>query len=170
MTDRELVARRARAGNILDTTHFMGVHLDISSKSNLETLQHAFGKDVCVLYVRRENRIYKARVVIGRTLKSPESTIAALCNAVRDLPQPERKLWNGAKSRTFDIGIEAEGPACYWFALTPRTLKAVVGLDAQIVVTVYGPLKTDEQKRKRGAKRVSISQVSAARPNDLSYS
>jgi hypothetical protein len=49
-------------------------------------------------------------------------------------------LWNAAKVRDFNIGVQAEmRPPSYVIALAPETLKAVSLVKARIVLTVYAP-------------------------------
>lgn len=129
--------------SVLDNTQFLNVDLNIFSKSDLEPLVIAMGKKVSVNYVGREKRTYSAHMdlAIGNP-KSPESAILQFCKLIRELPAEARELWNGAKSRSFDIGVESRGPMrYYWFSLAPKTIMAAAEISAQIAVTVYGPLK-----------------------------
>jgi hypothetical protein len=49
-------------------------------------------------------------------------------------------LWNGAKRRDFNIGVQAGAhPHSSEFALEVESLKAVHELGARIVFTVYAP-------------------------------
>jgi hypothetical protein len=60
-----------------------------------------------------------------------------------------RKLWDHAKTRSFDIGIESGSPhKYYWLVLTPKVLKAASEINAQIAVTVYGPMKRAKMSSK----------------------
>jgi hypothetical protein len=128
------------AENVYDKTHLMEVHLDIQSNVNLQPLADAFGTDIQVHYSKLVNGgVYEARVGLSEFHEFPDRTVTLLCKAVCELPESARNLWDSASVRTFDIGIEAAVRSTYWFALTPKTLKTLAELGAQVVVTVYGP-------------------------------
>ena len=135
--------------SVLDKTQFLNVDLDIVSKSDLKPLIDAMGDRIIVLYVGRVKRHYEAHLELaGSPLpqaghpKSPESLVLGFCKVIRRLPPDAKKLWDDARTRSFDIGIEARGPyRYYWFALTQKAIRAALEVNAQIAVTVYGPLK-----------------------------
>ncbi|MGD0901383.1 MAG: hypothetical protein ABR924_00450 [Terracidiphilus sp.] len=135
--------------SVLDKTQFLNVDLDIVSKSDLKPLIDAMGGQIYVLFLGRVKRHYEAHLeAAGSGLpaashhSSPESLILRLCKVIRRLPPDARGLWDSARTRSFDIGIEARGPyRYYWFPLRPKTIKAALEVNAQIAVTVYGPLK-----------------------------
>ena len=59
---------------------------------------------------------------------------------IESLPKAERELWNRAKVRDFNVGVQAEAqPFSHEFALAAETVKAVSELGARIVFTVYAP-------------------------------
>jgi hypothetical protein len=137
--------------NSLDKLQFLNVDLDIRSKSDLQPLVDALGDKMIVLYVGRENRHYKARLELNgshhkreaaKHEKVPEAIILGFCKLIRNLPLAARKLWDGARTRDFDVGIESGKPRrYYWFELTPNALEAAVEVNAKISVTVYCPMK-----------------------------
>jgi hypothetical protein len=58
---------------------------------------------------------------------------------VKRLPRSERRLWNAATRREFNIGIQAaSGPASYELPLDPATVRAAADVNATIGITVYG--------------------------------
>lgn len=127
----------------LHKSAFLNVDLRIYSKSDLQPLVAAMGKKIVVLYVGRERRMHKAQLelAIGHP-KSPESAIRKYCELIRQLPVDARELWDTAKSRELDIGIEAPGSMrYYWFSVAPMVTKAASEIGAVITVTVYGPMK-----------------------------
>jgi hypothetical protein len=147
--------------NSLDKSQFLNVDLDIRSKSDLQPLVDAFGDKIIILYVGRENRHYKARIELNgshhkreaaKHERVPETIILGFCKLIRGLPPAARKLWNGARTRDFDVGIESgKLRKYYWFELTPNALQAAVEVNAKISVSVYGPmkrLKTAKKSRK----------------------
>jgi hypothetical protein len=125
-----------------DQAHFLNVDLIIDSRSDLRPLITAMEKHLIVLYLGREKRTYKACVEVSGMPKTPESAICAFCKLIESLSPADRRFWNSAKTRTFDIGIDS-GPAgsYYWSALSPEILARVAKLKARIAVTVYGKLK-----------------------------
>jgi hypothetical protein len=101
--------------NNLDNSAFLNVDLDISSKFDLQPLVAEMGQKVSLSYVGLESRTYRAHMdlAIGNP-KSPESAILQYCKVVQELPPEARDLWNTAKTRTFDIGIEAPKRDSYY--------------------------------------------------------
>ena len=65
---------------------------------------------------------------------------------IEALPKAERGMWNAAKVRDFNIGVQAatQPPSCE-FAIAAETAQAASELGARIVSTVYAP----EEPRKR---------------------
>jgi hypothetical protein len=142
--------------NVLDKTQFLNVDLDIRSKSDMQPLVDAMGKKVVVLCVGRFKRTYQARLELSGShlprdahSQSPELFIIKFCKLIRDLPPGARDLWNDAKTREFDIGIESGKPhKFYWFDLSMKALQAALEINAHISVTIYGPMKNASRKRK----------------------
>jgi hypothetical protein len=131
-----------------DLPNFLNVDLVIYSKADLAPLVSAMGEKMIVLYLGRERRTYMARLEVSALLKSPESAIRAFCKVIHGLPPWARKLWFGAKSRIFDIGIDSVPKGTYWFEISQETVADLAKLQAQIAVTVYGKLKKARVVRK----------------------
>ena len=122
------------------STHFLNVDLDIYSKADLQPLVSALGKKVTVLYVARIRRTHRAHLEVAKITKTADATIRAFCSLIQALPKPERNLWDAAKIRDFNIGVQAcTRPHYTEFALSAETLKASYELGARIVFTVYAP-------------------------------
>src|SRR5580692_8596687 len=131
------------------TAHFINVDLDIYSKSNLQPLLAVLGKKVCVLYAGRDKRTWSAHLELTRIAMSADAAIRGFCALVQALPRAERDLWNTAKVRDFNIGVQAAmRPFSYETALAAETVKAASELNARIVFTVYAP--EEHRKRARG--------------------
>ena len=59
---------------------------------------------------------------------------------IRGLPRSKRKLWDAAKTRDFNIGVQsAAQDRPFEIKLAVPTLKAVASLNARVVFTVYNP-------------------------------
>lgn len=123
-------------------TQYLNVDLDILSRSPLDRLASAMGPRAYVLYVGRHGRRYGARLELARSHvgMSADKTIRGLVRLVETLPPAERRLWDGALSREFNIGIEAGlQPHAFELRLKPATVESIVRIGATLVVTVYAP-------------------------------
>ena len=90
--------------------------------------------------VGRYKRTYKAVLELNRIAKAADSKILAFCALIRCLPKAERRLWNKAKERDFNIGIQVGArPFSERIALRENAVKAAAELGARIVFTVYPP-------------------------------
>lgn len=140
--------------DLTDTIHFMNVDLDVLSGSPLEPLATAFDRAVSVLYVGREGRLYGAHFELADSYeKDADALMQEFVELVRRLPPSVRKLWNGAKSRNFNVGIQsALKPHCHELRLTAETLEAVSRVRGSVVITTYAPIheiSADKALRKR---------------------
>jgi hypothetical protein len=73
-----------------------------------------------------------------------------LVDLVPELPPSVRKLWNGAKSRDFNVGIQsALKPHCHELRLTAKTLEAVARVRGSVVITTYAPIRESRRVRSR---------------------
>ena len=123
-------------------THFLNVDLDIYSRRDLEPLVKRFGTKVIVLFVGKERGKYSAHLEIARNCTTPDSTIRAFCRLVNDLREPERKIWDAAVVRSFTIGVQAEiGSPVRDFQVRQETVMSVSEIGAEIVLTVYAPVR-----------------------------
>ncbi len=86
------------------TTHYLNVDLDILSRYDLEPLTIALGRKVLVHYCGRHKRTYHAHLsLLPVSPKSAEATIRRFCTLIRTLPRSERKLWDRARVRDFNV-------------------------------------------------------------------
>ena len=136
--------------NLDEETEFLNVDLDIRSRGNLQPLVSAFGKNVFVLHVGGEGRDYCAHLeYAGRKFcgKDANWLIRHLIGLVQRLPQPARRRWDQARSREFNIGIQAGfKPRVYELQLAPRTMDLLHSVKGRVVLTLYAP---DTSKVKR---------------------
>jgi hypothetical protein len=144
-TEKSVVSSGSRARMVIyknnpRTTHFVEVDLDIYSRSNLQPLVTVLGKKVFVLHAGRDKRTYHAHLELTRVIRSADAAIRGFCALVRALPRAERDLWNTAKVRDFNIGVQAATrPYSYETALAVDTINAASEVRARIVFTVYAP-------------------------------
>ena len=127
--------------DVTDTIHFMNVDLDVHSRSPLEPLATAFGGAVDVLYVGGGDKSFEAHFEIaGSYDKDADTLMQEFVALIRKLPPAARRLWNGAKSRDFNVGIQsARRPHCHVLRLRAETLDAVAGVRGSVVITTYAP-------------------------------
>ena len=119
-------------------TRFLNIDLDIWARSPLDALTDAFGTRVCVLHVGREGRYFSAHVELATLPRDPDRLIRRFVALVEDLPRAPRRLWNQARVREFNLGIQAgTNPYSYQLRLEPETLLAMAGVDARFGLTVY---------------------------------
>jgi hypothetical protein len=137
-------------------TTFLNVDLEVISRTPLDPLVQAFGRNVDVLHVGPWGQRYGAHVeVAGSGCRgNADSLIRRLVTLVKALPRSARRLWDTAQSREFNVGIEAAAKSrTFELRLEPETLMAVAGVAGRIVITVYaperinGPPTTPERKR-----------------------
>ena len=130
------------AGFVYKKTTFLNVDLDLFSRSDLQPLVTALGSKVFVLFVGRDRQTYRAHLELSREPKSADVAIRGFAALISTLPKMERKLWDTAKIRDFNIGIQAGiQPHAYETFLSSEAIDAVSKLKARIVFTVYSPDK-----------------------------
>jgi hypothetical protein len=129
------------------TTYFIEVDLEIVSARDLRPLVDALGEQVCELHVGRLGRRYHARLEANRLVRDADAAIGELCRLIRALPPEARALWDGARVRDFDIGIQVvDAPSAPRFVLKERTVRAVAELGGRITATVYAPEKPSRRR------------------------
>ncbi len=76
-----------------------------------------------------------------------DAAIRGFCALVQALPRAERELWDTAKVRDLNIGVQAAArPLSYEIVLAAETVTAAFEVNARIVFTaVYAP----EERRQR---------------------
>ena len=152
--DRRVAARRK-----LEPTKYLNVDLDIYSRVPLNDLVDSMGRDVLVLYAGGTRQKYEAHLELASSLMdvTADRTIIGLTRLVKRLPPRYRKIWDSARSREFNIGIEAGlEPRSFEVRLDRRTVDAVTEVGGAIVVTVYAPV-LDAAKRSPSRRRARAS-------------
>jgi hypothetical protein len=123
-----------------DVTRFLNVDLDISSKVSLEPLVAAFGKKVFVHHVGKVGRTFWARMSRTSYGHSADRLTRELCGLIVALPSGPMKLWRGATSREFNVGIQAGlSPHCHEVRLSKKTVALVAQVGGTIALTTYAP-------------------------------
>ena len=124
--------------DISKTTTFLNVDLDLYSRSNLEPLVAALGQRVFTLHLGREGQTYSAHLELSRKPRTADRAIRSLAALIHTLPKAERRLWDTANVRDFNVGVQAAlQPHSYEIPLAYETLKIASALKARIVFTIY---------------------------------
>ena len=121
-------------------THFLNVDIDLKSVADPEPLVQALGRVVLCQRVGRVGRAHWVRFMLSRQPTSPTDAILGFAKLMAKLPDDRRAIWNKAKSKEFDIGIEGgfEPFSAEW-VLEPRVIEAIAELGARLRITVYAP-------------------------------
>ena len=121
------------------STKFLNIDLDLWSKSSLDPLLHAFGRKVVLLHAGKDGREYRAHLELASESGNPEVVLRRFVRLEQELPRPARALWNRARVREFNIGIQpAAKPHSFELHLKDATVRAVAVVNARIGMTVYG--------------------------------
>jgi hypothetical protein len=118
-------------------TAFLNVDVDVLSATPLERLVAALGRSVSVHYVGREGRRYGAHFALYGP-RTADSAIRRLVRKIEKLPRPARKLWDTARRRVFNIGLQSGvRPHSQEFEVTGDAVEAVSRVGGSITITVY---------------------------------
>lgn len=123
-------------------TCFANVDFEVFSRTPLDPLVAALGRKVSVLYQGKWKPGHAAMFEWRTGWNWPaDRRIRRFVQAIEALPRRERRLWDAATARRFDIGIEAGyRPHMFQLHLEPSTVEAVARVNGEIVVTVYAPV------------------------------
>jgi hypothetical protein len=138
-----------------EPTHYVNVDLDVYSRVPLEGFVQALGDEAFVLFVGGGRRKFEAHLELASShmTMSADDTIVGLTRLIQSLPRVQRKVWDSAQRREFNIGIEAGlEPHGFELRLEQRTLKAVTDVDGVLVITVYAPDLTEARHPARRRK------------------
>ncbi len=117
-------------------TSYLNVDLEVGSRSELSPLIRSFG--AINLFSGRTPRGHVATFEVTGLSRSPVSTLRGHIRRIRRLRGRARHLWQTAVRRDFNIGVQAgRKPHAFELVLTPATVRAVAGVHAGIVLTVY---------------------------------
>lgn len=125
---------------------FLNVDLEVVSRSKLALLEAGFSKAAHALHsAALGTGVYLLSLESNRYPKDADSGIVALCDAVEELGRAERRLWDRALSRTFDVGYSLESKSrLVQVVLRPATLKRVVALRATVAFSCYRGVESDK--------------------------
>ena|SRR5688572_1142005 len=131
-------------------TRFLNVDLDIYSNEPLDSLVAAFGNRVLVAYLGREKRSYSTHLSLARYPRRTSDAILGLTALVERLPRGARRLWNQAKAKIFNVGIQGGlTPQSTEFPVSKAAMDALARVGGSITLTVYA---AEVPKRRRTVK------------------
>jgi hypothetical protein len=118
---------------------FKNVDLEIVSRSKLDAIETAVCDTAHALYSGPLRKgIFLLSLECNSYPKDADAAIVRICDAVDRLGRSERRIWERALRRTFDVGYGiARGEAAAHVVLQSETLRRVVALRAAVAFTCY---------------------------------
>jgi hypothetical protein len=119
-------------------TRLLNVDLDIRASTGLEVLLHALGSSVVVL--NNDDPTFASVEIGSMDPQSIDEAVLLFFHVIQSLPETARDIWANAQVRSFNVGIQSEAhPHSAEFPVSARTLSLLQELNAEVVLTVYGP-------------------------------
>jgi len=120
---------------------FRNVDLDVEAPYDLAPFVETLGEQVLDLHTGPLGTGFQTHLELsGEAImpKDAETAIQGFLALLTRLTPDAKRLWDGATSRDFNIGIQGgTKPHAFVTALLPQTLAAVANLGARVVITVY---------------------------------
>ena len=119
-------------------TRFLNVDLEVSSASDLTWLVEELGEDVSNLFCGPAQGHFLATFEADPMSADPDGLIGYLCGLIEGLSDEQRRVWDQAFLKIFDIGYQVGNePPAYQSDLRPETLAAIVRIGASVRITIY---------------------------------
>jgi hypothetical protein len=117
----------------------MNVDLEIVSRSKLDGIEKAVQERAHALFCGPVRKgIFLLSLECNRYPKDADAGIVELCTTVDALGDSDRRLWDRALRRTFDVGYRiASGSRAVHVGLRAETLRRVTRLGATVAFTCY---------------------------------
>lgn len=117
-------------------TKFLNVDLELRGTLDLDELLEALEPHAFVMSYEPGNY---AALELNEDPLTAKDAIRQFHDAIAMLPASVRAVFDGMKSRSFDIGIQSgSDPAAAFFRLPVETLSLVSALNAEVTFTIYG--------------------------------
>jgi hypothetical protein len=118
---------------------FLNVDLEIVSRSKLDALEAAVSATAHALYCGPVRKgIFLLSLECNVYPKDADAAISRLCAAIDRLGKSERRIWEQALERTFDVGYSLTDKAlAVRVVLRPETLERIVAIGGTVAFTCY---------------------------------
>jgi hypothetical protein len=138
---RNHIVKRAASREVVylrdDEVGFLNVDVDVFSRTPLDALTAALGKQILINYVGREGRRYSAHFSLYHP-RSADAAIRRLARVIMKLPTRARRLWDQASKRVFNVGFQSGlRPHSLESEISSAAVEAAAGIRASIAVTIY---------------------------------
>lgn len=136
-------------------TVFLNVDVDVRSASSLEPLARELAQRASI-HDSPDPENKRWLHFAPYSPKTAEAAVREIVALIDALSPTARRLWNRAKRRTFDIGIQGGvTPHSSGFALSAKAVAAITRLGGDVIITVYAAdtsstATTPPRKRGRG--------------------
>ena len=122
----------------MEDIRYLNVDLLIKSRSDLTPIVKAFGEDVIVMSNDKFGEFYYAYFEIAGSHAGPNEDIGYFCSLIEGLEDGDKKLWDNAFYRIFDIGYESgTSNNSYSSDLKAYVISKISEVNASVRVTVY---------------------------------
>jgi hypothetical protein len=126
---------------------FLNVDLEIESRKPLRPLARELRDKIHMTFLGRINGNHCLFFEISANTRNQEATIHAFCKLIEGLSAVNRKLWDTALRKEFDLGYESQlsSERANRFTIRPSAVRRVANLGASLAITFY---QQDDQPRK----------------------
>lgn len=128
----------------MSETRFLNVDLELESTSDLSPLTRRLGDQVCVLFSGWSGELYHLALEVSIETPPPSNGLDAdarvrdFIGLISQLPPALRALWDGCRSRVFDIGFDAgTSPWPFRQTIAEATAQAISSVGAALRITIY---------------------------------
>lgn len=124
---------------------FINVDLEVLSRVRLDPLERALEGTAHALYSGPlRGGVFLLALECNAFPRDADVAIVRLCTAIESLPEAQRRTWDTALSRRFDVGFRLlRGSASEHIALKEKTLRRLVGVGATVAFTCYRDTEGD---------------------------
>ena len=117
-----------------DAKCFLNVDLDLTFDGDISALILALGSSLTEMHRREGFVSFELRDIHPRTA---DEAIEGYWNLVRSFTPHTRAIWDGCRSRTMNVGVQAPRGQFVEFALSRESLDRLRELGADLGFTVY---------------------------------
>jgi hypothetical protein len=126
--------------NDMSSALFLNVDLDIESAQDLTPLIAAMGSESFSISSELVGTIYRTSLELSSGVDDADAAMVRLIQLVLRLPAVQRKVWDEAAKKSFNIGIKAgTDPHMLEIGLRAETIRSIADVGGSIVITVYRP-------------------------------